>query len=508
MSGRLLGTPRTSWVVGLAIAIAVLARMPLLDLPAWADEGGFLTVGGAWHLGGSTGPGGLYGDLWVDRPPVLITVYGLAERLGGLVTLRLMGALAAAVTIAGVAWIAHAAAGARGARWAAVAAAVLLCSPFHWAFLVDGELLATPAVAVGIALVGSGPVAPGRRALALSCLGGAAAMAAVLTKQNFVDVFVFTTVYLAIRGLSRSLPWSAVLRHAGAFLAGAVGFGAVVAVWTIAHGTSLSGVFYAMYPFRLDATSTLSWGRLGVLGLAAVLSGLALLAVWVTVSGVRRSHRDAFVGALVAVLAFDLFSIVAGGNYWLHYLIEPVVPVAALTGIVVARGSWVRVAVLLWVPLTVVAWVVLVLSPPQTSEETVGRAIGAAAEPGDSVVTLWGHSNVDFAAGMSSPYPYLWVLPARTLDPGAADLKKLLASDRGPSWLVTWRRVPGVQQPGSLGWTIGRNYRMIARICGHTVFVRWDLARREPVPDPRPGATRRSACQSVTELPHVLRELS
>ncbi len=155
-SGRRRAIPRTSWLVGGAIAVAVLARLPYLGLPAWSDEAGFLTVGGAWRLGGSTGPGGLYGDYWVDRPPVLITLYGIADRLGGLVPLRLLGAMAAAVTVAGVAWIAHLAAGTRAAGWAALVMAALLSTPYHWSFMVDGELLAAPAVALGIGLVVSG----------------------------------------------------------------------------------------------------------------------------------------------------------------------------------------------------------------------------------------------------------------------------------------------------------------------------------------------------------------
>src|SRR6478735_2877401 len=103
---------RSSWVVWGAVALTVLVRLPLLDLPAWPDEAGFLTVGGAWHLGGSH-PHTLYGPYWVDRPPLLITWYGIADRVGGLVPLRLVGALAAAATVACIAWIARSVAGPR-----------------------------------------------------------------------------------------------------------------------------------------------------------------------------------------------------------------------------------------------------------------------------------------------------------------------------------------------------------------------------------------------------------
>ena len=244
---------RSFWVIGCAVAITVLARLPLLGLPAWADEAGFLTVGGGWRLGDSPGDLSLYDAYWVDRPPVLITLFGFAERLGGLVALRLLGALAAAVTVVCVAWIANSVAGPRAAKWAAVTGAALLCTPFHWSFMVDAELVSAPFLAAGIGCVISGIASDGRRGLLLSAAGGAMAVAAILTKQNMADVFVFMAALVPIGLLLRSISFQTAARHSGAFVAGMIGFGAVVAAWTLAHGTSLGSVYYAMYPFRLDA---------------------------------------------------------------------------------------------------------------------------------------------------------------------------------------------------------------------------------------------------------------
>ena len=153
---------RTSLVISAAVVATALVRLPLLDLPAWADEAGFLMVGGGWHLGDSPGDRTLYDTYWVDRPPVLITLFGLADQLGGLLPLRLLGAIAAAVTVAGVAWVAHTAAGTKAAGWAAVTGAALLSTPLHWSFMVDGELLAAPFVATGIGCVARGLATEGR----------------------------------------------------------------------------------------------------------------------------------------------------------------------------------------------------------------------------------------------------------------------------------------------------------------------------------------------------------
>jgi hypothetical protein len=507
-SGRRHTFSATSWLVGGAIAIAVAARLPLLGLPAWADEAGFLTVGGGWQLGGSTGPSGLYGDYWVDRPPVLITLFGLAHAWGGLVPLRLMGAAAAALTIAAVAWVGHTAAGTRAARWAAVVMALMLCSPLHWSFMVDGELLAVPATALGIALVGSGFADVARPGIVRTGLGGALGVVAALTKQNFLDVFVFAAAYAVVQVRSAGTDRTAVARRVVALVAGAACCSLVVAMWTIAHGTSVRAVLYAMYPFRLEAQSPFAWRRLGDLGLAATLSGLALLLVWVAATSARRSRRDANVLALLTVLAFDVVSVLAGTSFWLHYLIQPSVPVAALVGILVARGSRVRLLVLALVPITLLEWVAFVLSSPQTAEEQVGRAIGRVAHPGDSLVTLWGHANVGRAAGLSSPYPYLWVVPARTRDPSAADLEELLSGDSGPTWLVTWRRPRHSAQHGALPRVISSGYRKVAQICGHAVFVRRDVQRPRPLAWPPPRSSDPSRCTSTAVVPSPLRQLT
>ena len=209
------------------------------------------------------------------------------------------------------------------------------------------------------------------------------AVAAILTKQNMADVFVFMAALVPMGLLLRSISFQTAARHSGAFVAGMIGFGAVVAAWTLAHGTSLGSVYYAMYPFRLDAgeLTKISWDRMQVMGIAALLSGLLLLTVSVAISGVRRRNRDAYVVALLAVLAYDLFSVAAGTNYWLHYLIQPAVPVAALTGIVVARGSWARVLSVGAVVAAVVGWGVLVLSPPRPPRSSWAKRLPMCRPP-------------------------------------------------------------------------------------------------------------------------------
>ncbi len=124
----LLGLERH--LVLVVATVAVLVRLPFLASDPSRDEAGFLLVGQQWHAGGSS----LYGDYWVDRPPLLITIFRIAAQLGGLVPLRLIGCLATALVVLGVAYVARRLGGARAAVWAAVTAAALCVSPAaRWA---------------------------------------------------------------------------------------------------------------------------------------------------------------------------------------------------------------------------------------------------------------------------------------------------------------------------------------------------------------------------------------
>ena len=152
----------------------MVLRAPYLTAPAGSDEAGYLQVARQWSPGG----GSLYGHYWVDRPPLLITIYQLAASTRGLVALRVIGCAAVAVTVLAVARVAGDVGGPRASRWAAVVAAALLVAPQLAAQEVDGELLAAHFIAVGVlALVGL-TRAPGRRAALWRAAGAWAASSA------------------------------------------------------------------------------------------------------------------------------------------------------------------------------------------------------------------------------------------------------------------------------------------------------------------------------------------
>lgn len=136
VSARTPGLP--DWTIVASVAAAVACRIPFLGHAPWPDEAGFLLVGRQWNGGGAS----LYGNYWVDRPPLLITIFRVAAFSGGLTALRVIGCIAVGIVVLGCARVAGLIGGAQAARWAAVAAAALTISPLLGGYEVNGELLA------------------------------------------------------------------------------------------------------------------------------------------------------------------------------------------------------------------------------------------------------------------------------------------------------------------------------------------------------------------------------
>jgi hypothetical protein len=107
--------------------------------------------------------------------------------------------------------------------------------------------------------------------------------------------------------------------------------------------------------------------------------------------------------------------------------------------------------------------------------------IGAVSRPGDTIVTIYGHSDVTRASGLRSPYPYLWTLPARTLDPKLRLLDEVLTGSHAPTWFVTWApsSLQGVDGRATAR-LVARRYHPVARLWGHLVYLRDGVSRTPP----------------------------
>ena len=342
--------------VGLVAVLTAAARLPFTALPLSSDEGGFLLVASQWSPGRS-----LYGNYWVDRPPLLIAFFGLADRLGGTVPLRILGTTAGG----GLGAARRADRPPRRPPGRSRRVGIRSCGAARRAHRrrlpgqpalrlleVDGELIAVPLVLTGLVLLlrAEAQPAPAHRAGWLAAAGAAGA-AAALVKQNEIDVLVFAAVgaltLLRSRGVRRACGDLAAVAAGALTLTGLV---LVVAVW---RGTDLGALWEAAVSFRRPCQRASSGrrpdGHHGPLPAAscwpgAVSGAVALpLLVAARLGRLRRGPLRPVLWPALAVLGWEVVSVLAGGSYWLHYLIA-LVPGLVLCAALVGSGRGVVLA--------------------------------------------------------------------------------------------------------------------------------------------------------------------
>lgn len=459
--------------LALAVVAMVGVRLSFLGSPVGRDEAGFLLVGAGWDHGSS-----LYGHFWVDRPPLLIWIMDLAGSVTGL---RLIGLGACVLMVLGVARTAYLARGEQAARWAGAAAALFSVAPWFGVPRTNGEMLATPFVAWGFALAAHALLRPERRAWLHGLGAGVLAACAGLIKQTIADVIVFAIV------LAIALVWQqrTSRRHAlvvvGSGLVGvlvALGVGLAAAAL---RGTTVPELFEALVMFRVDAgevirtsASSATAERLFTLLATWLASGLALIAGLTLWDAARR--RDPVLLAALSVIVFVSGTAMLGGSYWAHYLFQLVPASALAVGLLVGHiGRRVTLASAAFVVAMTVGnllWNVAVPPDDGVEAEVVGAWLRESADPSDSAVVAYGQPNVLANADMTSPYPYLWSLPVRTLDPDLTAMSDVLAGADRPAWLVDWSGIDswGVDST-ALKTVLEREYREVAEVCGRTIWL-------------------------------------
>lgn len=441
--------------VAVLAAATALCWLIFVGSASSSDEGGYLLAGSHWHAGTS-----LYGNYWVDRPPGLIAVFALADSLGGVVALRILGALAAAaaVVLAGVLGrlVSH-----RSNAWLpACAAAAILSTPLFEAGRVNGEVICAPLVLAGIiatlmATWAATLVGCARWSLA----AGVLAIVAVSVKQNFIDVFVVLATVAALRLLTairERTAWRQAAVMLGSAAAGALGAGAAILAFAAAHGTSPAGLWDAVVMFRLHASHVdngtdigPSRARLFVFAVAIVGSLLPVL-IGSLVPVLRRPPvRTRFLDLrwpAVVLLAWEGAGVVAGGNLAPHYLLGLVPGVTLAVAAATQRWQgWVwfdkdrRRVVRALVASLVASYVAVgaaAAAESLWSQDRAAEYLRAHARHSDTAVTAFGSPSVIQQAGLSSPYPYLWTLEARVRDPHLATFNALLAGPGRPTWVI------------------------------------------------------------------------
>lgn len=418
-------SPR-SWVTALAV-LSGAVWLPFAGRALSPDEGGLLILGGQWSPGSS-----LYGDYFVDRPPLLIAVFSLADALGGSEwAVRGIGIVAVVATVLLAGLVGRLAADAPVPT--AATAAVLVCTPLFGGTVVNGELLGLPFLIGGSAAVLA--AAKNDDWLRWALLAGALGACGALVKQSLLDVFVLAAVLLLLRRRLAAL---------AAVAAGAVTTFAVAVALAATRGTAPGELWQAVVVFRQDAGAVITQSatsattyRLGGLLLALLGTGLPLLAVAL---GRRLRTRTDLRWPALAVLAWEALVVLAGGSYWLHYLMGLIPGLVLITAAALQTGPrpdrLLRASYAVLAASTAIALTWVLVDPVERPEAPAVAWLERHALPGDTAVVAFGAANILQSAGLRSPYPDLWSLPVRVHDPDLARLGALLAGPARPTWLV------------------------------------------------------------------------
>ncbi len=483
---RVVREVRPGHLVALAAGLVALVRLPFLTTPLSPDEGGFFMVAAQWRPGSS-----LYGDYFVDRPPLLMGLFALADAAGGTVPLRLLGVLAVVVSVLLASRIGAVVAPAR--PWArvlpAVAVATLASTPLHGAQDVNGELLALPLVLAGLLAVLIGlDRGPGR--VAAWAAAGVLATCAMAVKQSVVDVFVAGLVAAAC--LARTRPREALRLLGVAAAASLVTLGLLLA-WAASRGTGPVELWQATVQFRLDAGQVISasatgatGGRAAGLALSFVASGASVIIAVCLLPSRRAALRrppTALVVA-IAVLLAELAVVAGGGSYWRHYLVGTIPGLVLLLAVTLEHRPHRTRALAVTVAAAIVSAVVALVAPVAAlgttdDGERLTAFLRAQAHPGDTAVTGFGDPAILRESGLDSPYEQLWSLPVRVLDPDLAELTRVLEQER-PTWVVvsgrtleTWGVDAGAAQA-----VLEHHYRVVAVFGDRWVYLTADRAGR------------------------------
>lgn len=468
--------PRGARTLLLLCAVVLVTRVTFLDAPLSSDEGGFLMVGSQWHAGTS-----LYGDYWVDRPPLLIALFVLADALGGATALRLLGCLAALAAVVLADQLGRGVRARGWSPWPAVAATAYVGMAMFGVNDVDGELLALPFVLGGLALaVQADRSATSRIRLAAWAGAGVLGAAAALVKQSFLDVFVFAAVLLLARAWADRDPgrlrWLLAVLTAGVLTTAAAVAGAA------SRGTSPHGLWDALVVFRLRAAQVIGVAasdatpqRLGWMLLVLAASGAAVV-IGLLVVRVFRGPATPLVWATLALVGWELFGVLVGGSYWLHYLIGLIPGLVLTVALLETTSGRLRAATRTVTAYAVLAAVVSfaawhLAAPPTAHTHRIGTWLAGRTEPGDTGVVLYGDPDILLTAGLTSPYEHLWSLPVRVRDPQLVELTAVLNGPDAPTWVLAWNDLNawGIS-PDTARAVITSRYQLYAVVCDVDVY--------------------------------------
>ncbi len=452
------------WLLAPVVLVAgsVVLRLPFLDAPLTADEGGYAEIARLWAHGGS-----LYGSVWVDRPQGLIVVFrgALAAGLSSTVALRWVAVGAAALVTLAAVWVARM----WGSRRVAISAGVLAvsagASPFIEGFTLSAELLASVVTTVAIAVFLRSERRPTPRAVAAA---GVVAGSALLVKQSAFDAVVGIAAYLIVTRRQQAAPSLAIFLAAAAaplgaaFLLSGDPSGWADAVIGYGAHASLAGRGFVGTGSQFVASLPAAAKAVGPLCLLAAIGwrrAPLLLRLWLPA---------AFAGVCL------------GGSFHAHYYLQVVVPLAlmaaggaqrlgnwstfaaAAAAIAFAAPYWIgsdqRQAAAFWPH-----------DPHLQTDAAVASYVRRHTLPSQRVYVIWAAADIYYLADRAPAYRYLWLRNLETVKGAVAGADRMLSSR--PPALVVEAQLPAVADPtGRTAAVLRRGYRRVAEVDGVQIW--------------------------------------
>lgn len=487
----LFGGVRLGYRTGLVLIalLTVALRVRFLFTPIAVDEGGYVAIARAWRHGDV-----LYKDLFLDRPQGLVLVYRAWDMLSGgntaqLRVIAIVFAIIAAVAIAEtVRMLRDRSAG----LVAGTMAAVLLALPSVEGHTANGELLAGTGSAVAIAFGCS--VLVGHRTPRWMFAAGVMAGVAISMKQSGVDGLAALTAWLLLAALFRWTPRRAAIRLLAILWAGVAAVLALLAL----HGaiTGWSSYWFAMWGYRSTQLSVFvgaNWenfwhsASVALPMLLPLLYVLGAAVIRVVVKGRVRAVRPVVLilplWMLTATMAF-----LSGGQFFRHYWVTLLFPLAAIGGYVVGgiRTGWLRVctAAVLLLP-AFLSWERVVLLPrlevARTVEdygarqvERITEALGPRLQPDDVVYVFCARADQYASLDKDPPYPYLWLHTVRHRAGALDELREMLAASDRPDYLIMYQ--PRCDESGGLDAVVAEHYDWDSVVGGILIMRAKDTA--------------------------------
>jgi hypothetical protein len=298
----------------LPVALYLLLRLPSLIEPQWySDEAGYASTAWLTHAGY-----GLYVNAWNNKPPLLFRIYGLSQALfgsseAGLHALTILSGLAAIIAAP---WGMSRLFTKRTALWGGLVIAVIIGSP-----MLDGNLALPESLLIGpvtVAMVWflcsctAGARQP--RTLTLVVIGGLFACG-FLIQQTAIADFASVMLWCLVRR-----NWRSTLLVGGTF---AITVAAVIVPFMISSGAH--NVWFALVASYADYVNDALGDRL-----PAYLVRIAILVAMAVVAWFFRNAKDARLELVRIWCTALLFTAIAAGYAYEHFLLPVMIPLVML----------------------------------------------------------------------------------------------------------------------------------------------------------------------------------